>query len=118
MNYSIGVPQKSGYGLQTYDISREGNSISIMPPDDGRRGGQGYALQLSQDKVEIRGASTYDVEMTPEGVVVSDPKARGMRGGAIMTMQAALDPKQYQAAGLAVASSLLGIPISLEMLNA
>ncbi|MEW6277797.1 MAG: hypothetical protein AB1758_04165 [Candidatus Eremiobacterota bacterium] len=117
MSFSVGVPAKDGYGLTTYTVSREGNRIDVTPPDDGTRGGWGYSIELQADQVNISGPEQYRLEFSPEGVWVSDPRQDGMRGGASMTLETPLTPDQYHSVGLAVASSLIGVPLPESLLK-
>lgn len=118
INFSVGVRQDRGF--VNYSVRREGNSVTISPPDTGRRNGwHGYNLELNGDRVELRTPERqYSIMMNAEGVTVEDPRSRGMRAGYDLVISTPLKPEQYEAMGLSVASSLIGIPLPAEFLKA
>lgn len=119
MNYSLRVNNEPngrfGGGGKMYNISREGNTISVEDQSAvGRRHrGDDYSVTLTTDTVSIRsGEKNFDIQMSPEGVTVSDISSRnGLGNSPISGFSMALRPEQYESTGLSVASSLIGIPL-------
>lgn len=120
-NYSVMVKKDPrGYRPVKYDVSREGNQITLKDTsaEGFRHMGDNYQITLQDDSVQIRSMDkNYDINMGPEGVTVSDPRKAGRRGGmgdlpiTGLFSDTPIQPEQYEQVGLSVASSLIGIPL-------
>lgn len=123
MNYSVNVNKDNAGrygGFTRYNVSREGGNINVQDTSaEGRRHlGDDYSLTVAADTITIRSQEkNYDIQMSPDGVTVSDPGAAGFRGGmgdvpiTGFTTEMPLKPEQYEQVGLSIASSLIGIPL-------
>ena len=120
-SFTVGVRDpESNFSLKRYEIKREGNQISINEPDDGtRRWKDGFTLSLGADQIDLKGAEReWRIKMAATGVTVDNPRDDGMRfGGCDLELTIPLRPEQYQSTGLAVASTLIGIPLPLQLLE-
>lgn len=116
-SFTVGVNRD---GWTQYQVQRDGNHISLTPPDNGMRGWQaGYELELQPDRIDLSTPERqYRIQMSASGVVVDDPSSDGMRGsGYDLVLESPLKAEQFSAAGLAVASSLMGIPLPIPLLE-
>lgn len=113
----------TAHGPETYNITREGNRISISKPSNGMRGGGGevYGIDISDDKIEMRPgraagheAKRWDITFnrTNNQIEVNEPRVPGMRcgrgDGFTIQMPGALSYRDFEKHGLVVASNLLG----------
>lgn len=123
MSYSVNVNREGNGawgGGTRYNISREGGNITISDTSaiGSRHLGDDYSVTVTADTVSIRSQEkNFDIQMSPQGVTVSDPRAAGFRGGVgdvpitDFTTEMPLKPDQYEQVGLSIASSLIGIPL-------
>lgn len=120
MQFTVGKPNPHGYGLTMYQVSREGNQISIMPPDTGRRTFRdGFSMSVESDQIQlVTPERQFRIKMDSEGVVVDNPRRDGMRSGGVdMLLQTPLKPEQYESTGLSVAFSLIGLSVPPHLLQ-
>lgn len=114
------------HGTSSFSVQREGNRITVKDSaHQGCRcpGDASYEVNVEADRISIRGFTResgsvdYTLQMWPSGCTVEDARRAGMRGWnegpAIRAVQSdtPLRPEQYEQFGLAVASSLVGIPL-------
>ena len=119
MNFTVFV-SPDRHGFNEFKVAREGSKITAYP-ENARGYRPGYELDMSSpDKFMLAAPDReYRIEMTPTGVRVDDPRNDGMRGGpADLYIQTPLKPEQYQTFGLSIASSLMGIPLPPQLLEA
>jgi hypothetical protein len=120
MQFSVGKPNPHGYGLTMYQVSRQGNQISVMPPDTGRRSFRdGFSMSVEPDQIQlVTPERQFRIKMNSEGVTVDNPRMDGLRGGGLdMLLQTPLKPEQYESTGLSVAFSLIGLPVPPHLLQ-
>lgn len=120
MQFSVGKPNSQGYGMTMYQVSREGNQISIQPPDTGRRTFRdGFSMSVESDQIQlVTPERQFRIKMNSEGVTVDNPRMDGMRShGPDMILQTPLKPEQYEGTGLSVAFSLIGLPVPPHFLQ-
>lgn len=106
--------------MTMYQVSREGNRISVMPPDTGRRTyREGFSMSVESDQIQlITPERQFRIKMNSEGVTVDNPRMDGMRGGGMdMVVSTPLKPEQYEGTGLSVAFSLIGLPVPPHLLQ-
>lgn len=106
---------QGGYSSPTYNVTREGNQITIQEPPNGCRGGRGeyYNIDLGADVVTLRSyEKNYDITMhAPDEMWVQTPD-NGMRcGGEGFSIKFDQPVADFHRTALTVASSLCGVPI-------
>lgn len=105
---------QGGYQSPTYNVTREGDKITIQEPNDGRRCmGEYYSIDLGADVVTLRSSEkNYDITMHgPDEMWVQTP-ANGMRcGGEGYSIKFDQPVADFHRTALTVASSLCGVPI-------
>ncbi len=110
------------FGSKNYQVSREGNHISVDEPDNGRRCPTNvFSIEVAQDKIEIRpgpqagpDAHDWDIQLNGKQIDVTDPSSRGMRCGGegfSIELPGAMAYRDFEKFGLTVASSLTGVPL-------
>lgn len=119
-NFTVGIPDRSSsFGTKNYNVSREGDRISVSGEGRGPRR-ESYELTFGTDQLDIRGPEQdFRVSFSPDGAVVKDPRFEGRRNGSgiQLSLTTPLRPEQYRATGLSIASSLIGIPLPADLLN-
>lgn len=110
LNFQVSVAGSQA-SLSNYQVRQEADQIIVSDPRERMYRG---SMDVSQPDQVLLFADhrQYRIQMSPEGVVVDNPKSDGMRGGMRdLVLTTPLRPEEYRRTGLSVAFSLLGLPL-------
>lgn len=117
LQFDVSVKDPEKGGMARYEVREQGTQVTVSDPRERMYRG---SLDLSQpDQITLfADRREYRIQMSPEGVVVDNPKNDGLRSGMMdLVLQTPLRPEDYKRMGMSVAFSLMKLPLPPHLLG-